>query len=753
LTTSTDAAADATPPETVDARRAREVLVFSLENGEGPEPPRYLLAADKAAVAGTSPAELQRAAVQHVRRRLAVEQLFGAAGFETVSRQLSEGLNVLEALARHAALQVADAVAGAYCRRALAEPPAADDAPAAPPDAEALRRELPRIAARLEPDLLADLKRDPATEARAQTAFWLQLGAEAMGMVEDRRRAQGERGDLVVTAEEFAATMAEYTDGLDLDEALDRLLPVYSRLGGFVEGYLAALDLDRQPLTELAKVLGLAPEAPGEAPDPLLHKAPLALASPGLFPVGRRLAPFATGAPAYGAAKALLQARRWPVDEDGRPHFVHRVEGQHVRGLFHYQILVPPEPSGGDVTLAHAELARSILKDMGRDTAWLHMLLLAYAAETRQGEAAVIPRLAFYRALGLDKRTDIPRQEKDRRCHAELDRLRSLGLSVLHLYLQGKDLTKDVRYHRRTGQLWTLATDEFGQASLEAEGDRWVQRWDDWQVLARPGEWAGQFLYGAPLRQLGYLAKELFTHLDRRRALWGPDLAVYLAFEGRFEPRARLKVRNKHIVEFAGGDPRPADRERRRETQNRLKSAIEEQRAWGWTIDYSEWPEAMRPDRDADRADRLAQAGSDGTEATPRRAPRDYWADFINAHTVFIAPDDLLTWNRKAAAAKRPARKTAAPKGQPAVAVAKTLLVSNTSQALAADGAPLVTAKVLRDLRRRRGASLEAMARYLGVSRTLVSYMETGKRNVSPQVLERVRPLLLEPAALGLPDV
>ena len=47
--------------------------------------------------------------------------------------------------------------------------------------------------------------------------------------------------------------------------------------------------------------------------------------------------------------------------------------------------------SSEDFALAQKELAHAILKDMGPDTAWLHMALLAYAAQTTKGEMFFIP--------------------------------------------------------------------------------------------------------------------------------------------------------------------------------------------------------------------------------------------------------------------------------------------------------------------------------------------------------------------------
>jgi hypothetical protein len=228
------------------------------------------------------------------------------------------------------------------------------------------------------------------------------------------------------------------------------------------------------------------------------------------------------------------------------------------------------------------------------------------------------------------------------------------------------------------------------------------------------------------MRQLGYLAREMFTHLDRRRSPWGLDFAVYLAFEGRFAGAARLPVPNRDLIEFAGGDPDPQTREGRREAFARFLSGVEDQRAWGARPDYGAWPEALRPDVDADRADGLADDGNDGTAATPRRMPRHYWKDFITASTAFVLPDDVADLNARAAgrqggrAAPRPPRR-------------------RPHQAPAAE-AP-VTAAELRDLRRRLGFTQLQLAAHLGVSRPLLARLEAGSRRIGADVAGRVRHL------------
>jgi AcrR family transcriptional regulator len=175
--------------------------------------------------------------------------------------------------------------------------------------------------------------------------------------------------------------------------------------------------------------------------------------------------PFASCKPAMGTVEAIFNAKAgWPLDENGLPRYVVRMEGKRAKGDFSYHILLPTDSPDEEAinTLAQKELALQILRDLGPDTAWLHMLLLAYAVETRRGERFVTPREVIYRILGLDKRSDLDRGEKDARCFDEIDHLRRLGINIMRLELNGKELT----YGRRMGPIWELAWEEYGQGYL-----------------------------------------------------------------------------------------------------------------------------------------------------------------------------------------------------------------------------------------------------------------------------------------------
>jgi Helix-turn-helix domain len=375
-----------------------------------------------------------------------------------------------------------------------------------------------------------------------------------------------------------------------------------------------------------------------------------------------------------------------------------------------------------EAALTHRELTDRLRHDLGWDTVWLHMLFLAYSLQTPEGQAAAVGRPLVYRALGLDRRTDLTRAEKDARCDEELRRLGSLGLTILRAQLNGQELD----YHKRSTVVWQLAKDEYGQARFEPDGAGFVKKWEEWQILVQPGAWAPTFLYRDPLRQFGYITPEMFN-IDRRRAPWGVALAVLLAFEARFELQPWLRIPNRKIIEFAGGNPQPTDRVERLGTTERLQHAIAEQPKWGWTPDYREWPDYLRPDLDADRADRPG----DGTEATPRRRPRGYFEQLVGVATWFKVPTTIYTLNRQAAPTG--ARRLGKPPAKPAPAPGERPAHDTPPDA------PPMAAGGLREIRRRLGLSQTALGERLGVSGAMVSFMEQGKRRIPPEVVARLR--------------
>lgn len=425
--------------------------------------------------------------------------------------------------------------------------------------------------------------------------------------------------------------------------------------------------------------------------------------TPNPFDAATGVAPFASGAPVLGACHAIGRASRWTVAENGSPQYVHRMDSGNMR--FAYTIMVPPynglQPGGDDeTTVAERDIAFQLLRGMGPDTLALHMAVSVYCMQTERGDAAAIERSVVYWALGLNKRKDMSREEKDRRCWEEVRRLSSIGLTILQLKSAG---FRSVDYRQLTTPLWTISTDRFGQLRLDDAC------YEDWQLLCRPGEWGDLFLYRKPRRQFGYLSKGIIEKIDRHRAPWALHLGVLLSFDARFEPQEWISVRNGRLLEFVGMDASELanDRKKRNEAKNQLLNAISEMAKWGCEVDYSAWPSELRPDLDACHADALEDRPGD---AMPRPYPRGYWDRLLLADTRFRLPSAVIDNNL----------------------LTKAKFVRRTANhSFGADS--------VRELRESMGWTKARMARELGVTSAAITQWENSKRGIGPRHQEKLQ--------------
>jgi DNA-binding transcriptional regulator YiaG len=446
------------------------------------------------------------------------------------------------------------------------------------------------------------------------------------------------------------------------------------------------------------------------------------------------LAPFASSAPAFGATKAIFSAPKgWPTDDQGIPRYVFEIEGDKLKGKFIYYIILPWDATDEEITIAHKELAWEILKKMGPDTVWLHMLLLAYSVDpTRRDRRTsfVIPKKEIYKCLGLDKRSDLADIEKTRRALEEIKKLRHLGIQIVHLQWVGtqkikyKGKTEEANvfnFNRSVAPLWELTIHEFGQAlllPLKDDENKILLTHEDWQLVGREGLWGDIFLHGdKSLRQFGYVAREMLEKIDRYHCPWGASLAVMLTFYSRFHPSSTIKISNREIIQFVGEEITPANPKKRYDIKVKVINALLEQQKWGWELDYSLWPEYLRPDKEAEKADNTKDFPWD---AYPKPLPPGYWEDFLNCETIFKptqSAKEMLEANQQV-------------RNMQAITAPKTSISKR-----------IETGSDVRELRKRLGMTQKELANYLGISRAQLANIEAGRRNLAPSQRKKLQQL------------
>ena len=476
-----------------------------------------------------------------------------------------------------------------------------------------------------------------------------------------------------------------------------------------------AAFFDRFPVKGGSSTGALLPGIAKRAPHPAPSPRPFGLDGHGYF---------ASNAIGFGAAKALFKAGDgWKINEDGVPTYVFTFGGNQdasIYGKVLFGILQPFNSDAETVRAADAELANSILERFGANTATLHLMLSAYAAD---GDGTfTVSRQEVYRALGIHpsqtgkggevNRKNLTTAERDAMAFREIENIQRLGFSVLRIGASARKSKKGPLFdftRSEPAHMWHVTTEHFGQARLVQPDGQVVTTHEDWQLKGSGGLWKQLFLHGEPsLRQLGILNRAEFDKWATRsryaRALW-----IRLQYQVRFTAGKPVTLTNKDIIEFAGGNTQ-AQGDERRNLKEQLKSARTELEADGWGISEP------RQGRDADQADEIG----DGSNAVPPGPRRESWPDFLSAKTIFTPPAAVTA--KLLLTSERAEQRKALPAG---------------SKAKPAPSSEWYASRV-QGLIQRLGVSQAAFARMVGVQSPMVTYWRSGQRAVSPTMAKKL---------------
>lgn len=345
--------------------------------------------------------------------------------------------------------------------------------------------------------------------------------------------------------------------------------------------------------------------------------------------------PFASGAPSSVGAKAIRQGKHgWPeTDSADRPKYPftqkrpHHVEGQ-------FTIIVPDSNQAG--AAVEAEVAQRVLNEFDRHTTRLHLACAAYSMKGDPGNYTPIPRQYVYDMLGVkwDQRSDLKRNEKDRKVERAVRNLRKLGVQIN--VLDGPDGAPE-----RLGleSVWNLNWHKWGQKRI-SDPDR-IFDTEHWRLLVRPNAWHQLYLSEeSGVRQFGYFSRKLLENIDWHNNPAAGDLAIELLKYVRFQDGgAPRDVTVKKMLEICGLGRAQKSYEQTR-NRGKLERAILEQERWGWNVEWTRWPDAYRPDKE-NRPD------------FPRKwwqgAERDDWeCSFHDWKVTFYPPEDLAEMNSRA---------------------------------------------------------------------------------------------------------
>ena len=460
----------------------------------------------------------------------------------------------------------------------------------------------------------------------------------------------------------------------------------------------------------------------------------LAPASAGTIPIGERIErlapsriparrdgfiPFASNPVVHGAIRAMLAPREaWKQEDYEQPMYVHRTEGRELQGYTLYTIIVPTTADEEPAGVVTTELAWDMQKRFGVDTAWLHMMLCAYASDRYKpdlpgyGKYFAIDREQIIRTLGIPK---VSRAEQDARARSHIEALRSINVERIDLdpiYIKADKAWFNFARLERHG-LWDINVHECGQLYWDVGGNN-LTRGETWQLKGREGLWATVFLTGQDsLRQLGWLSPEQFKSLDRRdgrTSPWPHILTIELAFRTRFLRGNPVRLTNEDVIRLCGGNVAATTRRECYDTRIRVENALQAVEGYDCVPDFSEWPCELWPVPTPEEMNAADEAvNDDGADASSRVMPRGYWNKWLHCRTTFTMPAAV-------ALANAVHRELPAPKPKPAL-----------------------TGEDVRRLREAQGMTQGAFADLLGVTQQFISSVEKGKRVLKAQQQKQLR--------------
>lgn len=262
------------------------------------------------------------------------------------------------------------------------------------------------------------------------------------------------------------------------------------------------------------------------------------------------LAAFASGPPVQAGIAAIFGKetlgkgdRRWQESDYGTYTVATFLYSANRNGG---TVLVQPvEPYGApDGERMGGELGWALVRDVGIRTAWIHLILAAYAAASERANPTVdrfivtAGKLADY--LGYTGRGRGRKHRPLQDILAEMEeemRLASawgITLKQVHAYRdeqrQGK--TKRIPFIIREleDRLWDIAVVREYQGRLDDPQGRGELRNIAWTV--RPGQWAAYFLSSQGMRQWGLLAQAVLS-IDAYHQPMAAKMAVYLQLQSR----------------------------------------------------------------------------------------------------------------------------------------------------------------------------------------------------------------------------
>lgn len=420
--------------------------------------------------------------------------------------------------------------------------------------------------------------------------------------------------------------------------------------------------------------------------------------------LNKKIEPIPTGAPFISSLESQLRKDLWQ-DRDGIAVFSKIAKSNPQNYIEHYI------SSPGDVTTLPWDAAEKIINNFGFNTVKLQLILAAHAMNqsepwngsfTLSGEDVI-------KNLGWNNRKDIPLNRK-------LSELASCAFALDCLLVkvewkEGQSSRRRTQVTIQTSRMWNISISATGQKSLLTGK---IENLEKVELQVQPGLWTKGFLNrgGAKakeaLYQFGYLAQSVLK-IDPYHNELALRLALHLTVESRIhrsgEYRVKTLLESLLIGYHTKLEQALQDRYKARDLVDQWNEALKTLVKLGWAIEFdSNYPEALRPDSNT-------------------RKPKGYINLLLESKLTIRPPEpipELLEQKKGKKFSDRSKPKLQLP---------------------AAQKVP-ITGEQVRTARKSRGWSQAKLAGTLGVSQQLISHIESGRREPTPEVEAALRSVL-----------
>jgi DNA-binding transcriptional regulator YiaG len=419
-----------------------------------------------------------------------------------------------------------------------------------------------------------------------------------------------------------------------------------------------------------------------------------------------------TSAPIISSLASQMRRDLWR-DRDGIPVF-EKVSKNNPQNYIEHYISSP-----GDVTLLPWDAAEKIINQFGFNTVKLQLILAAHAMNQSEpwNGTFTLSGEDLIKDLGWNNRKDISLSKKLSElanCAFALD-----CLLVKVEWKEGSPTKSGMQVTVQTSRMWNISISATGQKNLLSDELENIQKVE---LQVQPGLWTKSFLNrgGAKARdalyQFGYLAQSVLT-IDPYHNELALRLAIHLTVESRIHQSGDYRVRTLLESVLVGYEDKiiqaQHDRDKARDLTNQWNDALKTLIKLGWSLQFGDnYPETLRPDSQV-------------------RKPKGYLNALLESKFTIHPPDPIPELLSKVQSS-RTARRT----------LPKPRLAPQKPTAVLPSKPQLLTGEQVRSARKSQKWSQSKLAELLNVSQQLISHIESGRRESTPEIEARLRELL-----------